>query len=131
MTSRLGIIMALLILQALCKAAWGQTSKDWVDVQGASELRTLIAGKSFQDGWGTVRAFRGDGKGLFVMSGGGKRIPNTWAVKGANKVCATPLKGNAECWSVRRSRRDQHLVSFVFDNGVIMAYQVKDGVPSF
>jgi hypothetical protein len=130
MISKLGIIAAFVLAYALCEPAWGQGSKDWIDVQGASALHAAVAGKTFKDGWGTVRAFRSDGKGIFVMSSG-TRILNTWAVKGQEKICATPQKGETECWRVRRSRGDQNMVSFTFDNQVIVAYKVTDGVPTF
>lgn len=130
MTPRLRTIAALVFVHALWGSAWGQDSNDWVDVRGPSELRTLMSNKSFKDGWGTIRAFRSDGKGLFVMSSG-ERIPNTWSIHGTKEICATPQKGDAECWSVRRHRRDTTMVRFTFDNGVIVSYQINDGVPDF
>jgi len=130
MTSKLGAIAVLVLAHALYEPSWAQDSKDWVDVQGTSALRAAVTGKTFKDGWGTVRAFRADGKGVFVMSTG-THIPNTWVVKGGKKVCATPQKGDTECWRIRRSRGDQNTVSFVFDNDAIIAYKVTDGLPSF
>jgi hypothetical protein len=123
-------LLPLVALVLLCLPAWGQGSKDWVDVQGMGELRALMAGKTFKDGWGTARAFRADGKGLFVMSSGA-RIQGSWTVKGNDRVCYAPQKGDTECWRVQRSGRDRSMVNFAYDNGIVVAYTMKDGVPDF
>lgn len=67
------------------------TSKDWVDIKDANELRAIYSDKTINGHimWDYFRPYvlysKADGTGTIHMEG--RQIPMTWALKGSDQVC--------------------------------------------
>ncbi len=130
MTSKRFAFLAGTLLCAFAAPTWAQSASDWVDIKDAKELQQLFSNRTFINPWGAAAHFRADGRSL-TKHPGGTVVPSTWAVKGVDRVCVTPDKGETECWAVQRNRRDPNKVGFVMPGGWTTFNDVKDGVPQF
>lgn len=128
-----GFMVGMVVL-LLSAPAMAQSSKDWVDVKNANELRALYSDKTFKGKGPTgapfVGHYRSDGKGILI-TGGGQRIPRTWEVKGNDQVCVTDATAT-NCFRVQRNRKNKNdIVLQHVTLGWSSQATVEDGIPQF
>jgi hypothetical protein len=122
-----------MVVVMLSAPALAQSSKDWVDIKNAKELRALYSNKTFRgkgpDGTPFVGHYRSDGKGILIV--GGQRTPRTWEVKGNDQVCVTDEKAT-NCWRAQRHKKNSNeIVLQHVTAGWISQFTVEDGIPQF
>lgn len=127
-----GFVTGMLVLLLSAPAA-AQSSKDWVDIKNAKELRALYSNKTFKgkgpDGTPFVGHYRSDGKGILIT--GGQRIPRTWEVKGNDQVCVTDARAT-NCFRAQRHKKNRNdIVLQHVTAGWISQFTVEDGIPQF
>lgn len=122
-----------ILAMAIAWPAFGQSSKDWVDVKDAKELHAIYSNKTFRGKgpWGDpfVAHYRTDGKGILII-GKAEPIPRTWEIKGS-QVCITDPKVT-NCFNLQRHRKNRNdIVAQHATAGWISQFTIEDGVPKF
>jgi hypothetical protein len=107
---------------------------DWEDIKSPAELRALYSDKTFKGKdwmdrpW--VGHYRADGRGVLVTHDG-SRIPRTWAVEGADRVCVESQFPRV-CFRFQRDKSQAGVYrSINVANDMATVIVVEDGVPKF
>jgi hypothetical protein len=113
--------------------ASAQSSRDWVDVKDADELRALYSNKTHRSR-AFVGHYRADGEGILLSAGSDIRHPRTWQLRGSDQVCVGPKGDTPTCFRYQRSTKNAAEVLATGEkNGqrVMLWFTVEDGIPKF
>jgi hypothetical protein len=120
---------AALALAAAAPAA----AADWQDIKDPAALRALYSNKTFKGKDYLDRPFIGhyrtDGKGVMFFQGA--KIPRTWAVEGADRVCIESQFPRACYRFQRHASKARTYRSINVANDMATEFEVEDGVPQF
>lgn len=127
-----GFVTGMVVL-LLSAPAVAQSSKDWVDITNAEELRALYSDKTFKGngpyGNPIVSHYRSDGKGMLIT--GDRRIPRTWEVRGNDQVCVSDAR-ETNCYRAQRHKQNTNNIVFRHvTDGRTLQLTVEDGIPQF
>jgi hypothetical protein len=127
-------IICVIAGAALGLASVAARAADWEDIKSPAELRALYSNKTFKGKdwmdrpW--VGHYRADGRGVMVTHDG-SRIPRTWAVEGADRVCIESQFPRA-CFRFQRDRSQAGVYRVInVANDIATVIAVEDGVPQF
>jgi len=123
-----------ILLIALAVAAGPAMASDWQDIKDPQVLKSLYSNKTFKGKdwmdrpW--VGHYRADGRGVMVTHDG-SRIPRTWAVEGADRVCVESQFPRV-CFRFQHDKaRTGVYRSINVANDMTTIFMVEDGIPQF